>query len=226
MEKELKKAIKQIMKYDFYDSNKKPIEINLKANKTEELLRKAFLDSIMAIEYIMDDDEELKTIDDQYLQELLGDDIVDLFERVSSTPQQFTEDEIQELKEQAEKLIDEKKPTKKSKPKKEKEEVPEDEEVTEIDVLLEEAIEEAEESKKKKKKRSTGYDKYGFRSESKCAMIMALVEQNKFTFKDLVKAVEGKTNIDPRKIIRVVNAKGKFRIARNENSVYMVEAIK
>lgn len=228
MEKDLKKAIKQIMKYDFYDSKEKPIEISLKENKTEELLKQAFMNAVLAIEYIKDgDDEDLRKIDDDELGAKLGDHVVNLFQHIQDSAP--------------------KKPPKKkeSKPKKVKEEIcteekfdemltdhfqkiietPEDEDVTELDVLLEEAIEEVKEPPKKKK-RSTGYDKYGFRKESKCAMIMSLLEQNKFTFKDLAKAVEGKTNIDPRKIVRVVNAKGEFKITRNENGVYIVEAAK
>jgi hypothetical protein len=85
MQNKLKVALKQIMKYDFFDENEVQVDISLRKLKTEEELKRVFVDSINAIYYVKDDEQsELRQVDDEQLAKMLGDDVIELYGEVNS----------------------------------------------------------------------------------------------------------------------------------------------
>lgn len=83
--------------------------------------------------------------------------------------------------------------------------------------------EKAEKPKSEKKKKvaepkaKKERDKYGFGIDTRCAMIMALAEQGKFTNKDIIKKLEGETKISPNAVFALLPGKG-FIAVKNEKT--------
>jgi len=81
MKEKIKAALKTIMKADLYDENEKPIIVNLKNLKDENALMEAFIKATDDIYYRKEEDEFV-IIDDNQLQDLLGEEVVELYGNV------------------------------------------------------------------------------------------------------------------------------------------------
>ncbi len=63
------------------------------------------------------------------------------------------------------------------------------------------------EKESKPKKSTKEKDKYGFGIGTKCSMIMALAEKGKYTCKQIMKELEGKSKINPNSVFSILDGK-------------------